>query len=462
MKELRRNMRLVGALVVIAFVGLAGWFALTVFEQGSIWASSSRNIRLAAARTQRGDILDRDGTVLATSQNGERIYLADPDARRALAVTVGDTSGMSGTGVESYYSAQLLDISGSLLERLSALFRGAERRGSTIELTIDAPLTAAVARQFPRGYRGAVCVMNYRTGEILAMVSVPDYDPLDISSAEDTSFLNRCLQGRYTPGSVFKIVTLASALEHDSGVVEQRFTCSGAWEYEGGSIVCAGHTAHGTLDLRTAFSRSCNVTFGKLAYQLGLDRLRETAELMGFNEDFRMGDFTLYDSSFPVEAGSMSSLIWAGIGQSTVLVTPLHMTMITAAVANGGTMMRPWLVKRIVSGAGTVTGAGGARSYRQVMSGATAELIADCMETAVESGTGSRSRLQGFTVCGKTGSAETSNDKTVATNSWYTGFLRSDAHPYAVSVVVEQGGAGSRLAAELAREALSAAVSCVG
>ena len=464
MKELRRNMRLVGALVVAAFLTLSGWFALTVFEQGSIWASNSYNTRLAATGAQRGDITDRDGATLATTVDGERVYLSDASARRALAATVGDTAGMSGTGVEGYYSSQLLDLSGSLAERLGALFSGSARKGNSVKLTVDAQLTAYIASIFPEGYRGAACVINYKTGEVLAMVSKPDYDPYEAGGegVEDTAYLNRCLQGLYTPGSVFKIVTLAAALEHDPNVLGQTFVCSGEWEYDGGSIVCAGRTAHGTVDLKTAFARSCNVTFGKLAYQLGLDRLRETAEALGFNENFKFGDFAIYNSQFPTEVANPSELVWAGIGQSTVLVTPMHMAMITAAVANDGAMMQPRLMERIATESGTVTRAGSAQVWKQVMSAQTAQIIQDYMYEAVESGTAARAQIDGVRVCGKTGSAETSDDKTVETNSWYTGFIDDGAHPYAIAVVVEQGGAGSRLASELASDALAAAIRFVG
>ena len=463
MKELRQNMRLVGTLVVIAFIGLSAWLALTVFEQGSIWASSSYNTRLSNTGAMRGDVTDRDGIVLATTDSeGKRTYLDNTSARRALAVTVGDTAGMSGTGVEGYYSAELLDISDSLAERLSALFNGIDRKGSSIQLTVDAKLSAYIAKQFPDGYRGAVCVTNYRTGEVLAMVSLPDYDPYDVANAEDTAYLNRCLQGLYTPGSVFKIVTLAAALEHDPGVVNQTFTCSGTWEYEGGSIVCAGKTAHGTIDLQTALAKSCNVTFGKLAYQLGNERMLETAKKLGFNENFKLGDFAIYNSKFPTEAETVSSLVWSGVGQSTVLVTPMHMNLITASVANGGQMVKPWLVKSIVTGTGVTTKVGAPSQYRQVMSRETANLIAKCMYQAVEKGTATRAQIDGLTVCGKTGSAETSDDKSVETNSWYTGFIADSAHPYAVSVVIEQGGAGAKKATELAAKALKAAIEYVG
>ena len=468
MKELRRNMRIIMGLVMVLFIGAGVWFGATVYTQGDTWASNVYNPRLESTSSQRGDITDRDGVTLAsTNADGKREYLSNTQARRALSQTVGDTAGMSGSGIESFYSATLLDLSTSLTDRLSELFNDARHVGSSIQITVDAELQAAVAGAFPKGYSGAVCITNYKTGEILAMVSMPNYDPYALNdSAEgvaDTAYLNRCLQGLYTPGSIFKIITLTSALDYDPGVLNQIFTCSGTWEYEGGSIVCmSGRTAHGDVNLEQAFTKSCNVTFGKLAYQLGMDRLRATAETFGFNENFKFGDFVVYNSSFPESMRNMNSLVWAGIGQGEVLVTPLHMAMISGAVANGGVMMQPWLVKNITTALGQTTRKGSANPYRQVMQPDTAQTIAKYMYETVKSGTASRAAIRGYTVCGKTGSAETSDDKSKATNAWYTGFVYDDAHPYAVSVVVEEGGSGGNLAAETAAKALQYAIQYVG
>ena len=474
MKELRRNMRVVGTLVVVLFVGLAAWFAMTVFTQGSIWASDVRNSRLRSTNSLRGDILDRDGNLLATTaEDGTRQYTHNAIARRALSQTVGDIAGMSGTGVETFYSATLLDISTSLVDRLSELFNSKDHVGSSIQISVDGPLQAYIASEFPVDektgafYRGAVCVTNYRTGEILAMVSMPNYDPYDLANrtvtqVEDTAYLNRCLQGLYTPGSVFKIITLASAITNDESVVDQTFSCSGEWTYEGGHIVCAGGTSHGTVNLKTAFKRSCNVTFGKLAYQLGLERLRQTAEQFGFNENFKFGDFMVYNSAFPTEISSMNGLVWAGIGQGEVLVTPLHMAMIAGAIANGGTMMKPWLIEKITNSLGAATTTAAPAAYRRVLSESVAGKIAEYMYETVQSGTATRAAIKGYTVGGKTGSAEVSDDKTVETNAWFTGFIYDDAHPYAISVVIEGGGAGARMPSELAAKALKKAIEYVG
>ena len=468
MKELRRNMRLIGAFVGVMFVGLAAWFAMTVFTQGSIWASDVRNSRLRATNSVRGDITDRSGNLLATTaEDGSRQYTKNAAARRALSQTVGDTAGMSGTGIETFYSSTLLDISTSLVDRLSELFNSKRHVGSSIQITVDGPLQAYIASVFPEGYRGAVCVTNYKTGEILAMVSMPSYDPYGLNghsdaSVEDTAYLNRCLQGLYTPGSVFKIITLASALNNDTGVTGQAFSCSGEWTYEGGRIVCAGNTAHGTLNLKDAFKRSCNVTFGKLAYQLGLERLRATAEAFGFNENFKFGDFVIYNSAFPTAVNSMNGLVWAGIGQGEVLVTPLHMAMIAGTVANGGAMMKPLLIQRVTNTQGATTAIARSEVYRQVLDGQTAGIIADFMRQTVQSGTATRAAIKGLRVCGKTGSAEVSDNKEVETNAWFTGFIQDDEHPYAIAVVIEGGGAGARMPSELAAKALKKAVELVG
>ncbi len=454
-------MRLIGIILAVLFVGAGVWYGVTVYEQGSVWASNVYNPRLAKTDSDRGDITDRNGVTLATTnEDGNRVYLSDESARRALSQTVGDTAGMSGAGVESFFSSTLLELSSSFSDRLSELFGNSAHVGSSIQISVDAKLQAYIASQFPDGYSGAVCVLNYRTGEIMAMVSMPNYDPYAVDNSDegvaDTAYLNRCLQGLYTPGSIFKIVTLASALDYDPNVVSQKFTCSGTWEYEGGSIVCmSGRTSHGEMTLKKAFTKSCNVTFGKLAYQLGADRLRGTAELFGFNENFKFGDFVVYNSSFPENITGMNSLVWAGIGQGEVLITPLHVAMISASVANGGQMMQPYLVEEITTSSGQVRRRGESKVYRRVMSESTAQTIAEYMYETVQSGTASRAAISGYTVCGKTGSAETSDDKSKETNAWYTGFIYDDSCPYAIAVVIEEGGAGGRMAAQLAAKALS-------
>ncbi len=470
MKELRGKMRLIGTLIVCLFIGLGGWYGMTVYSQGTVWASNPYNQRSSGSTAHMGDITDRDGNLLArTSKDGVRQYVTNEAMRRALSQTVGDQMGMSGTGVENYYSATLLNISGSLIDKLRTAFSGEERVGGSIQLTVDAELTHYISSIFPKGKKGAVAVINYRTGEVLSWVPMTNSHPEDLidgredDEVQDTAYLNRALQGLYAPGSTFKIVTLAAAIEADPNVLNQVFTCSGSWDFGGSKpIRCAGGAVHGELDLRTAFAKSCNITFGKLAYQLGAGRLRAAAEQFGFNDNFKFGDFMIYNSSFPSSGQGVGSLVWSGVGQDTVLATPMHMAMTAGAAANGGAMMKPILVKRMENSLGITTHTGVPTLYRQAMQKETADILAQGMYQAVKSGTATKAAISGYTVCGKTGSAEISDDKSVDTNAWFVGFIADSDHPYAVSVVVEQGGAGGTVAAPIAQKALQRAIEVVG
>ena len=158
----------------------------------------------------------------------------------------------------------------------------------------------------------------------------------------------------------------------------------------------------------------------------------------------------------------MSELVWAGIGQGQVLVTPLHMAMIAGTVANRGVMMKPMLIEKVVNSLGASVAVGQPAPYRQVLDPAVAGKIAEYMYETVQSGTATRAQIKNYTVCGKTGSAEVSDDKSVETNAWFTGFIYDDAHPYAISVVIEGGGAGARMPSELAAKALRQAIEYVG
>ena len=467
MRELRRNMRLVGALLLCLFVGLGGWFGYTTWRQGGRWTVSSRNRRLYTAKNSvvMGSITDRDGYVLAyTNEEGERVYSSDDGVRLAMSQTVGDTMMMSGTGVETFFASALVGMSGSVIDRTWQWLNGETTRGDDIQLTVDAKLTAVVARNFPSGYTGAVAMINYKTGEILVMLSIPQYDPAHLDQVvPDTAYLNRCLQGRYAPGSTFKIVTLASALENLPGALSHAFTCSGQKEFGNGVVTClSGTYAHGQLDLKSAFTQSCNVAFATLGEELGKNTLLRTAKSFGFNDDFTFSDVVLYASSFPDDISSVSELAWSGVGQGRVLVTPLHMAMIAGSVANGGDMMEPRLIRQITGSTGIPRVRLGQGVYRHVMSPATASIIGEYMRAAVESGTGARARVSGFTVCGKTGSAEFSDDKTRDTNAWFVGYIQDDAHPYAIAVVIEEAGSGGDKAASLAARAFSEAIELVG
>ena len=464
MKELRRNIRILGVIMLCGILVLAIYLNGTVMVNGNRWTNSASNTRLVTARKNviAGDIYDRNGVTLATSdEDGARVYNSSSDIRRAVSQTVGDTLGMSGTGVETFFASTLLGLSNNIFDRLAQYITGTERRGSDIYLTIDAELSEYIMEKFPDGKNGAVVLMNYQTGEIYSMVSLPTYDPKRVAKRsdedEDAPYLNRVTQGLYPPGSTFKIVTLAAALESLDGVANREFYCSGEMVVGDGTVTDNEGNGHGDLTLESAFSRSCNLTFGSLALELKNSRLKSKAETMGFNTNFLFRDLVVYESSFP-DAESDYKLAWAGVGQGEVLVTPLHMCMIAGAIANDGQMVEPQLISSIVGDSGIPQVRTSRGVFRRVVSQSTARTIGSYMQQVVESGTGTKAQVDDYVICGKTGTAEVSSSKSVKPHAWFVGYCDDSAHPLAIAIVVENGGHGGDVAAPLAAKILKMAI----
>ncbi len=467
MKQTRKLIRL----FALALCVMAAFTAITdvtmVNSNARRWLNNASNTRLQQARktTKQGAIYDTFMERLAWSESaGQRSYIADENVRRALSHTIGDQKGMSETGVENRHATTLLGLSDmtgtdTTLRRLM----GDDPEGYDVVLTLSSELSAYMGSLFPDGSRGACVIINYKTGAILAKVSIPAFDPASMDAwVQDTAYYDRVLQYRYAPGSVFKIVTLASALENIPDITERSFVCDGLWTFAGSTIRCAGGKAHGTVSLEKAFSESCNAAFAKIAYELGASRLRATGEEFAFNDNFLFEDIVLYPSHCLNTSDSVNEVIQTGFGQGTSEVTPLHMAMIAGAVANDGAMMEPKLIREVRRQNGAVIQTLSPAVYKQTISPQNARVIAAYMRKAVSSGTGSRARIDGYTagvVCGKTGSAEVTNDKEAATNAWYTGFLYGDdSHPYAIAVIVEGGGSGGTTAAPIAAKALKKAI----
>ncbi|MGI6172773.1 MAG: penicillin-binding transpeptidase domain-containing protein [Christensenellales bacterium] len=466
MKKIRAAIRQVCAILLIMMVVLGAWLGYTVYSNGSRWVASSQNKRILYAKrsVSMGDIIDRNGIVLATTdENGERQYHENKSVRRAVSQTVGDQLSMSGTGVETFHANTLLGTSGSVISRAWQYVTGAGYQGDNIRLTVDSRLALYASKEFPSGKNGAVVVLNYKTGEVLCMVSKADYDPKSLSnrmeSGEDTGtgYLNRCLQGQYAPGSVFKIVTLISALENMGDAQERMFLCEGSENFGTGSVTCFGGTAHGGMTLMQAFAKSCNVAFASIAHELGAQKLIATAENLCFNDDFRFRDIVLYPSSIPKTIESDYDLAWTGVGQGKLLATPMHMALIAAAIGNGGMMVEPELILQVTSVGNIPRLRTAPGDYKRVMQRETAEIVKEYMRLVVKSGTGKRAAVSGYTVCGKTGTAEVSDDKSVKTNAWFVGFVAEEECPYAIVVIVERGGSGGDAAAKLAAKVLKKA-----
>lgn len=466
MKQQRLNFKLLALILFGMFLLLAAYGGYSILTYGNRWFSSSRNPRVRAQKENvvAGDILDRNGVTLASTNDGERVYQADEAARRAVVHLLGDAQGQVSNGVETFQTSYLYGFQTSLPEMISSLFRGETRRGDNVTLTIDSRLCTAMAAAFDqhdktRGKRGAAVALNYRTGELLGMTSLPSFDPLKITAQTladpGQPFWNRATQSVFPPGSVFKLITAASALENIRGVTEAELPCTGGLTVDGQAIRDFGGASHGAVTLRRALTVSCNNAFASLALSLGDEALRKTAEDFGFNDNFLFRDLVVENSVYPTKNRTNFEIATSGFGQSAIVASPMHLCMVGAAIANGGVMMEPRLLRDVSSYAGVQRVTLQSREYRRALTAAQAETISGYMQAVVKGGTGSRAAVDGLDVRGKTGSAESSVDGKDVTYGWFVGFLREDDLPFAVCVLVEDiadGDGGGSTAAPIAAD----------
>ncbi len=509
--QTKRNIKAMLLLFCGLFVILCAYLIYIQSAYGMRWFASPYNTHIANLKNSvvRGKILDRNGEVLAyTGADGERRYGESRDVRRALCHVVGDSYGQT-MGAEATFSKYLLGFDLTMGERFK-LYANDARYGSDISLTVDALLSQR-AYKLMDDHWGCVVVMNYQTGEILASVSQPTFDPEDMEkylsgekSLAGSAMVNRVIMGRYTPGSTFKLVTLTAALRYIGGVEGMSFDCEGpiAFDTTSGKYLDGislpkdygsasnaetqrdydrkaeyaqddgaeppmqdqynvvrdyQNEYHGEVTLEEAFSESCNTTFAKLAIMVGAERLSKTAKELGIGKEYLFEDMMLYQSGYEKPTTQLQ-LAWSGIGQYKDLMTPLQMCMLAGAVANDGVMMEPKLLNKVTAPSGSTSKALQREVCDTIFTKKEAKTIKAYMRAAVEEGTGKKAALDGFTVCGKTGTAEISSNKNVKTHAWFVGFIEETAHPLAVCVILEQAGGGGAVAAPIAKQMLQKAV----
>ena len=330
------------------------------------------------------------------------------------------------------------------------------------------------------GRKGAVAAVEPSTGRILALVSAPSYDPSVLSGNRsavarswatlnrdpDKPMLNRAVRKTYPPGSTFKVLTAAAAL--DSGVVEDldKPTDSPAPYTLPGTRTSLTNESKGCKDvpLRKAFEWSCNTVFAKLGVKVGVDRMARTAKAFGFNDANLKIPYSVAESTFDTTVDK-AQLALSSIGQYNTRATPLQMAMVAAAVANGGQVRSPYLVDRTTRAGGSTVSTGGSRPVRQAMRPSTAVLLKELMVDVVREGTGSNAWIPGATVGGKTGTAQHGLGNSGTPYAWFVSWAKGDTHlepKVAVAVVVEDADAdrgeisGGGDAAPIARAVMEA------
>lgn len=383
-------------------------------------------------------------------------------------------------GIEEWLNTELNGSADSLFyERLQDLVTGRQPQGASVELTID-PVLQQAAWDALGDQRGAVVAVDTQTGAILAMVSKPSYDPNALAGHDVAAVRqawaalladpsrpmdNRALGGiTYPPGSTFKLITAAAALESgmtpDTPVVAPTvldLPLTTATLHNFGGAACSGT---GALTLRDALRISCNTAFAQLGMDLGADALRSQAEAFGFDTPLNV-PMKVTESHFPADPDAPQTALSA-IGQFEVRVTPLQMAMVSAAIANGGVPMRPYLVQAVRSSDLTVVDQTEPTELGRAVSAGTAAALRDMMVGVVADGTGRAAQIAGIQVAGKTGTAQTTED--AAPHAWFTAFAPADAPRVAVAVIVENGGSmgneatGGAVAAPIARAVIEAAL----
>lgn len=438
---------------LVLYVVLAGFvcgivfFIACFFLQGGSWAMrpSNQHLQGESQLANAGTITDRNNEVIAQSVDGERVYSDDATTRRALLHVLGDTDGYISTGIQSIYLSNLTGFNPVM--GVAATTQG----GGDIKMTVDGDLSALALEQLG-SRKGAVALYNYRTGEVLCMVSTPTYDPADppedLTTNEDYDgvFLNKALSGTFTPGSTFKVVTTACALENIADIDSRTFHCDGKITINGNVITCDNETAHGDQSLQDALTNSCNVAFAQLAVELGSSKMTATAEEMGFNKSFTVDDNKTAASSYAVGSNAGDEgLAWSGIGQYTDTANPVHMMLLMGAIANDGTAVLPRTVE-------DTSLFGGSEGSQRLLSADIAGKLKTMLRNNVVNGYGD-DMFPGMQVCAKTGTAEIEGEEDTG---WIIGFSSDPSTPYAFAVVVEEGGYGRTSAGYIASALMSA------
>ncbi len=459
---MNRQIRIVTAVIIGLFIVLTINIAHIVLVQGPELSTHQGNTRAleAEAGIQRGRIVTADGKTIADSRlvkgRYERLY--------PLGGLAAQTVGYSSTrynksGLEKTYNEYLLGKEqAGFIEDLVRKFKRPDKRGDSVTLTIDSRLQA-VAEQGLAGKKGAAVAIDPKTGAVLAMASSPGFDPnlidknwLSISSNPDAPLVNRATEGAYAPGSTFKIITSAAALEEGLYKPDDLLNGDDSFKVMGTTVRNLNGRSYGEITFVDALKFSVNTVFAQIGLKLGANRLFQYASLFGFNEDIRF-DIPVKRSRVK-RAGAMDNVdvAWTAIGQAKTVATAFEMALATGTIANEGIMMQPYLVSEINDPNGQVIRHTAPGQIDQVIKPATAATLTDMMVAVTDEGYGDVVKTPGVRVASKTGTAETG----IAgeTHGWFVAFAPADNSGIAIAVIVEKGGTGGGSAGPIVKALL--------
>lgn len=455
-KEFKRMIR-VFTVVCILFVGLIVYLScFQVFTAPAIKSNSyNKRLWIDEENILRGMIIDRNGKILVYSEKTEESSTRHYNYGSLYGHIIGYSYREYGkAGLEASYNNELLNLKeNTTLNELKKIIEP-NSEGNTLKLTIDHGIQEK-ANSLLKGKKGSIVVMNPKTGDIYAMVSQPNFNPSTlredwktIVEDPDSPFLNRATNGLYAPGSTFKVITAVASLE--SSNIDRNYKCTGSTKIDGYILKDYGGKAHGNLNLEEALVKSCNSYFANMGLQVGKEKMGEVSEKFMLNKSVPF-DLPVSKSISPYRENiGKTDIAAASIGQGKVLVTPLNMAMVASAIANGGDMVKPILVKEIISPDGHVIKTNYTENISHVTDSFTANEVKNMMVEVVKRGTGKGARIKNVKVAGKTGTAENASGKA---HAWFIGFAPADNPKVAISVVLEnEGSTGGKSAAPIARD----------
>ncbi len=450
--------------VIYVFIGLfvlvMGYFSyFLLFKSNEIINSAyNRREEILSERVIRGKILSSDYSVLAETvidQEGNEIRQY-PYKDMYTHVVGRKSKGLS--GIEQSENIRLLTSNTEPIENMYNDLIGNKNIGDNVVTTLNTKLQKT-AYDALGDNRGAVVVLEPSTGKILTMVSKPAYDPNQVDQLWDeliankegeSPLINRATQGLYPPGSTFKLLTTLDYIRENPDYRNYHFDCEGSIEYEGMTIHCYNGKVHGEVDLKKSFAKSCNSSFASIGKELDQDKFRILCEDFLFNKSLPV-NMASSNSSFVLKSGSsgVKDEMQTAIGQGKTLITPLHNAMIAATVANGGLMMKPYVVDHIENANGAVIKTYHPQSQARPMTSMEADYLAELMRAVVTSGTGDELKDLKVKAAGKTGSAEQEGKPA---HAWFIGFAPLDDPQLVVSIIVESKGTGSEYAVPIAKK----------
>lgn len=458
MRKIKKSIIKSSIVLMLLLLALVIAFLINILTLSDKLINSPYNKRLNELRktTAIGSIYDRNNVTIAGSLDGERVYHSNAIMRNALSHLIGDTYGYCPTGADIRFASILLDYNESLFSNVARFVNREDRSGDDITLTVDSRLNIFAYNQM-KDYNGAAVLIDYKTGEILSLVSTPSFDPKSIINdlsinQEKDAFVNRAIQGQYAPGSLFQIITAGTAIEYIADIQNRQFNCSGSIDFDDETIYC--DSAHGQITLQEAFAHSCDTVFAQLGVELGAIKLNAFSEQLKFNYDFNYSDIALSSSSISIsKKDDNANLAYAAIGQHETLVSPMHMAMITGAIANDGIMISPTLLKAVDNKSVAVNKYGD-----RIMPYDTAQTLQGYMQISHEYSHGNLNETS-TNICSKEGVAVSSKDDSLYPNSWFVGYVNDEEHSIAICIILEQSYVDENPATQVGKKLLDYAIS---